>query len=56
MATFPLFEAARVTGGAILQAHDNWCRSLDPQPGPCSCAVIDFKVVRALPARKARGR
>ena len=51
-----ILERARVTGGAILQAHDNWCRSLDPQPGPCSCAVVDYRVVRARPARKASGR
>jgi hypothetical protein len=52
--TYPLIEHARIIGGAILQTHDNWCRIFDPQPGPCSCAVIDFKVVRARPARKAR--
>lgn len=49
----PLHEAARITGGAILQTHDNWCKSLDPQPGPCSCATVDYKVVR-MAAQKAR--
>jgi hypothetical protein len=52
----PRNEAAKVTGGEILQSHDNWCKALDVQPGPCSCAVIDYKVVRSRPARKARGR
>jgi hypothetical protein len=48
----PLYEAAKVTGGEIHQAHDNWCKPLDPQPGPCSCAVVDFKVVRNRPSKR----
>jgi hypothetical protein len=49
---FSLFEMARVIGGSISQAHDNWCPSLDGA-GPCTCE--GGPTYRVVPATK-RGR
>jgi hypothetical protein len=49
---FSLFELARVTGGSISQAHDNWCPSLS-DGGSCTCE--GGPTYRVVPATK-RGR
>jgi hypothetical protein len=52
MATFPLFEHARIRGGRIAQIHINACPALDG--GPCTCAEPSYRVVRAPKARRGR--
>jgi hypothetical protein len=53
-ASFQLHEIARVLNGRITQTHHNACRAISEQPGPCNCAVLDFRVVRSRPARQGR--
>jgi hypothetical protein len=50
----PLFEAAKVTGGRIVQTHHNGCPSFDGLP--CNCGEPSYRIVRSWPARKVRAR
>ncbi len=46
-----LFELTRVSGGRIIQTHQNWCLALDG--GPCICTTVKFREVHSHPTWKA---